>query len=174
METLFSPTGDAILSPCGTYRYLLQRNWDVERQAVCFVMLNPSTADAEQDDPTVSRCIERARRLGFGQLEVVNLFALRSTDPRALKSHADPIGPENDEAILQSASVCQMVICAWGGDGLLKGRSAKVLKMLADNGIQPHALKVSPKTGQPHHPLYLPYELQPTPFAPLSPDTRAE
>ena len=151
---------DAILSECGTYRYLLQRSWDVRLQAVCFIMLNPSTADATQDDPTIRRCIGFAQRLGFGQLEVVNLFALRATQPAALKVHVDPIGPENDEQIIAAAKVCHMTICAWGSHGSLKARNGVVLKMLRSNNIQPHALRLS-KHGHPSHPLYLPYELQP-------------
>ncbi len=156
--------GDAIISDCGTYRYLLQRSWDVTRQAVCFIMLNPSTADAEQNDPTVSRCLERARRLGFGQLEVVNLFALRSTDPRALRKHSDPVGPENNDAILQSASVCHMVICAWGKDGGYMDRACKVIDLLKSANVKPHYLKINKVCGQPAHPLYLPYSLQPQPL----------
>src|SRR6266853_1863301 len=96
-------SGDAIISPCGTYRYLLQRFWDVKRQAVCFIMLNPSTADASANDPTIERCMRRAALLGFGQLEVVNLFGLRATDPSELHRHFDPIGPENDEILLGAA-----------------------------------------------------------------------
>lgn len=151
---------DALLSECGTYRYLLQRSWDVQLQAVCFIMLNPSTADATQDDPTIRRCLGFAQRLGFGQLEVVNLFALRATQPAALKIHTDPIGAENDEQIIAAAKVCHMTICAWGVHGSLNGRNGIVLKMLRSNNIQPCALRLS-KHGHPAHPLYLPYELQP-------------
>jgi hypothetical protein len=161
MEQLFPSGGDAIISDCGTYRYLLQRFWNYRLETVCFVMLNPSTADAQVDDPTIRRCIERAKHMGFGSLEVVNLFALRSTDPTALKRHANPIGPENDERIIDSAKVSNMVICAWGEHGKYMDRGAKVKAMLKNNGITPYALKVS-KSGQPSHPLYLPYSLEPT------------
>jgi hypothetical protein len=155
--------GDAIISSCGTYRYLLQRFWDVGRQAVCFIMLNPSTADAEINDPTIERCMRRAALLGFGQLEVVNLFALRATDPSELHRHSDPIGPENDEILIESAKVCNLVICAWGVHGALGGRAQRVAIKLAECGIKLHALKVS-KQGYPCHPLYLPYSLQPVRF----------
>ena len=151
---------DAIISDCGVYRYLLQRSWDVRRQAVCFVMLNPSTADATLDDPTIRRCLGFASDLGFGQLEVVNLFALRATDPRMLRQHPDPTGPENDALISQAARVCQMTICAWGNRGKYKDRDKIVLRLLRDNGAVPFALKLT-KSGCPSHPLYLPANLQP-------------
>lgn len=151
---------DAILSPCGTYRYLLQRSWKVGRQAVCFVMLNPSTADAYVDDPTIRRCLGFAERLGFGQLEVVNLFALRATDPRELRIHHDPIGPENDEQIIVAARTCSMTICAWGSHGAYRGRGEAMLKLLRGNGITPYALRIN-RGAHPSHPLYLPNSLRP-------------
>lgn len=152
--------GDAIISDCGTYRYLLQRFWDARLETLNFIMLNPSTADASEDDPTIRRCIGFARTLGFGSLEVTNLFALRSTDPMALRTHRDPIGPDNDENILGSAKVCQMTICAWGNHGSHLNRANRVLDMLRKAGVKPHALKLS-KRGEPCHPLYLPGNLQP-------------
>jgi hypothetical protein len=151
---------DAIISDCGTYRYLLQRSWNYRLQAVCFVMLNPSTADATIDDPTIRRCLGFARDLGFGQLEVVNLFGLRATQPAALKKQIDPVGPENDEQILQASRVCHLTICAWGTHGTYRGRDKSVLKLLRENGVIPHALRLS-KHGHPAHPLYLPANLQP-------------
>lgn len=152
---------DAIISPCGKYRYLLQRSWDAQLQAVCFIMLNPSTADANVDDPTIRRCLGFAKTLGFGQLEVCNLFGLRATDPLELKKHADPVGnPANDEQLLVSAKTCHLVICAWGTLGVLRSRNAEVLAMLRGAGIAPHALRIS-KHGHPTHPLYLPANLTP-------------
>lgn len=152
----------ARLSDCGTYRYRLWRIWNPCVAPLVFCMLNPSTADAEVDDPTVSRCKERARRLGYGGLEVVNLFALRSTDPKALYRHADPVGPENDAAILAAAERGNL-ICAWGNHGKLRGRASAVLAMLRAAGLPALALRVS-KDGHPSHPLYLPYDLEPQPF----------
>ena len=153
-------SGDAILSPSGTYRYLLQRFWNPRLETLNFIMLNPSTADASVDDPTIRRCLGFARDLGFGSIEVTNLFALRSTDPKAIRAHPCPIGPENDETIINSAKVCQMTVCAWGNHGDFMGRSKHVLGLLREAGITPHALRVS-KTGAPGHPLYLPADLQP-------------
>ena len=156
---LLDARGDAIISECGTYRYLLQRFWDARLEAVNFIMLNPSTADARVGDPTIRRCLGFASALGFGALEVTNLYALRSTDPRALVFHSEPIGPENDEQIISSAKVCQMTICAWGtGDRL--NRARRVLDMLLKAGIKPHALKLT-KGGCPAHPLYVKADVQP-------------
>jgi hypothetical protein len=156
--------GDAIISECGTYRYLLQRSWDVRREAVCFVMLNPSTADAAKNDRTLDRCMSFAVTLGFGQLEVVNLFAMRTKSPDVLKQHPCPIGPENDETIFNSARVCHMVICAWGAHGAYLGRDQEVLELLRAAGIRPYALRTN-ADGSPAHPLYLPGYVQPEPFA---------
>lgn len=152
--------GDAIISECGTYRYLLQRFWNVQLEAVNFVMLNPSTADAVLDDPTIRRCLGFARVLGFGAMEITNLFALRSVNPKALRTHADPVGPENDEQIVSSAKVCQMTICAWGTQGRYMDRANRVISLLRNNGIAPYALRFT-LWGDPAHPLYLPGNIQP-------------
>jgi len=160
---LLDARGDAIISECGTYRYLLQRFWDARLETLNFIMLNPSTADANKNDATIRRCMGFARDLGFGSLEVTNLFALRSTDPKALKRTKDPVGPENDEHIISSAKVCQLTICAWGTHGVFHGRGAAVLKLLRDAGITPHALSFA-AGGIPKHPLYLPGDLKPVPI----------
>lgn len=157
---LLTDSGDAIISECGTYRYLLQRFWDTRLETLNFIMLNPSTADATVNDATIRRCLGFARSLGFGSLEVTNLFAMRSTDPKALRQHIDPIGHENDEQIVSSSQVCQMTICAWGTHGSYQGRATKVLRMLRDAGIRPHALAFT-KGGIPKHPLYLKADLEP-------------
>lgn len=103
----------AIISLDGVYRYVLTRRWGPGR-AVLFVMLNPSTADAAKDDPTIRRCIKHARALGGDALVVVNLYALRSTKPAALGKHADPVGPENMQHIGEQTSTAGQIICAWG------------------------------------------------------------
>src|SRR5262245_19133112 len=101
MGDLFQ-TKEALISPCGLYRYWLTRTWDNSLRRVCWVMLNPSTADAEQDDPTIRRCVGFARSWGAGGIIVVNLFAFRASDPKALLRAADPVGPDNDGHILKS------------------------------------------------------------------------
>ena len=100
MLGLLESTAD--FSFCGQYRYTLTRVWSLERGLVLFVGLNPSTADAERDDPTVRRCVGYARRWGFGGVLVANLFAYRATDPRDLLAVSYPIGPRNDEVIAHS------------------------------------------------------------------------
>lgn len=146
------PMSSAVLSGCGTYRYRLGRTWDPALPGACFVMLNPSTADARVDDPTIRRCVGFARNMGAGWLTVVNLFALRSTDPRALASHTDPIGPENDAHIVDAAGRATVVIAAWGADRFAPARAEAVRHLLAPRAL--HALGVT-KDGAPRHPLYL-------------------
>lgn len=160
-------TAGARFSPCGTYRYRLWREW-ADGGACCFVMLNPSTADEIANDPTVERCQRRARAWGYGRLDVVNLFALRSTDPRALypsdeRPAGDVIGPENDAAIIEATSEARIVICGWGEHGRLDNRGLRVRRMLNRRGIRLHALKLN-ASGEPAHPLYLPYSIKPVPM----------
>lgn len=140
----------ATFSPDQVYRYTLGRRWDAEKPQIAFIMLNPSTATETVSDPTIRRCIGFAKTWGFGALEVGNLFALRSTDPEALYGHSDPIGPENDSAILGIVSRSDKVVVAWGNHGKFKGRDKQVL------GLIPHpvALKIT-ASGQPIHPLYV-------------------
>jgi hypothetical protein len=155
--TRFDEPRGAVFSPCLRYRYLLWRRW-AAAPPVNFLMLNPSTATADTNDPTVERVERRAKAMEAGGLIVTNLFAYRSTDPKYLRRVADPIGPENDKAILEAADAASMVVCAWGTHGSLKGRSDHVRKLL--EGRELHALKTTGK-GEPCHPLYLSYDLQP-------------
>jgi hypothetical protein len=105
---------DAVISECGTYRYLLRRTWDAKLPRALIVMLNPSTADAEIDDATIRSCIRLCKALGYGSFEVVNLFALRATDPDELAKAADPVGPGNDSSIERAIGRCDIAVCAWG------------------------------------------------------------
>ncbi len=106
----------AIISECGEYRYSLSRIWDESLPAIAFLMLNPSTADGSQDDPTIRRCISYAKQWGYGVLHVVNLFAYRATDPQDLLEVLDPIGPENFYHISKTTASCQCIIFAWGNN----------------------------------------------------------
>lgn len=153
----------AAISECGQYRYGLWRIWDASRPYCLFVMLNPSTADETDNDPTVERCLRRARDMGYGGLHIVNLFAWRSTDPSILAGLDDPVGPDNDKEIVALAQDAGIVICAWGTDGAILGRANVVLAMLRQAGIQPHGLKFN-LDGSPKHPLYVAYAEQPKPF----------
>jgi len=127
-------------------------------------MLNPSTADAEIDDPTIRRCIGFSSAFGYGGIVVGNLFAWRATEPSALKEVADPIGPSNDSHLAKIISDAPLVICAWGTAGNLYGRDREVLRMIRDAGKVPHCLRVT-KGGHPSHPLYLSATLKPVPLA---------
>lgn len=158
MSSLFEKSG-AAFSDCRLYRYRLWRQWSDLPPAV-FVMLNPSTADEIDNDPTVERCERRARAMGYGGLRVANIFALRSTDPSALYEHADPVGKDNDAAIVESVTGAGLVVCAWGAHGNLFHRGEKVLQLLRGAGVVPHYLQLN-KDGTPKHPLYVPYEKQP-------------
>lgn len=154
----------AEFSPCRKYRYDLRRVWNTEGEPLrlChFVMLNPSTADQFQDDPTVSRCQVRARELGFNGLVVSNIFAWRSTDPWALYDLSDPVGPDNDDWIRTSANDSTLTICAWGGHGKLHDRGRQVESMLRICGFKLHNLRLSKITGEPGHPLYIGYSVKP-------------
>ncbi|MCL4413193.1 MAG: DUF1643 domain-containing protein [Actinobacteria bacterium] len=146
--------GTATFSTDQQYRYRLSRIFADSGQRVCFVMLNPSTADAATTDPTVERCLRFARLWGAGEVEVVNLFALRSTDPRALYNHADPVGPGNDDAIAAAAACATTVVAAWGVHGALHGRGEAVSATLQRAGVRLVALGQT-KDGHPRHPLYL-------------------
>ncbi len=157
--SLFGPEGGADFSRCCKYRYFLWRQLAPGERRVLFIMLNPSTADETQDDPTIRRCIGYARSWGFARLGICNIFALRSTDPGALYDHPDPVGPDNDAHISMQARAADMVVCAWGAHGVLSQRSAKVRKLLA--GVPLHFLKLT-GLGEPGHPLYLRADVRPT------------
>lgn len=161
--------GSAVISACGKYRYRLFRWWsaDTDGDNAVFVMLNPSTADATSDDPTIRRCIGFAREWGCVSLTVVNLFALRSTDPAALALESDPVGPMNDGYILDSVKESKFVVCAWGAHKFAKNRAAHVTRLLKANGVSPMCLRTT-KGGDPAHPLYLPKGLNPIPFVEAS------
>lgn len=145
------------------YRYRLWRIWDATRRPIVYVLLNPSTADAQQNDPTVTRCIIRARQLDAGGAIVVNLFALCATDPRVMKAHPEPIGRDNDEAILTAAGEAGLIIGGWGAHGTHRDRARSVLGMLRDAGHVVHHLGLT-KAGHPTHPLYIGYGVQPQPI----------
>ncbi len=126
-------------------------------------MLNPSTADDQADDRTICRCIGFTRGWGYGGLVVTNLFAYRSTDPQALFSHPDPIGPDNDSHLATAALGAELVILAWGHHGWLRERAAKVLMQLARLDVRCHSLGLT-QAGEPKHPLYLSATARPQPF----------
>ncbi len=137
-----------------SYRYTLSRAWDETAPAMTFVLLNPSTADATHDDPTLRRCIGFARRWGYGSLTVVNLFALRATNPRALRAADAPVGAENDAHIIAACEGAARIVCGWGNHGILHARDIAVCGLLLDF---PLWCLGTTKQSQPKHPLYVPY-----------------
>lgn len=153
----------AVYSDCERYRYLLTRVWNPEGRRALFIMLNPSTATEVQNDPTVERCERRARALGFGAFRVTNIFAFRATDPRVMRAAADPVGPENDAAILQSLPWADQVICAWGTHGAHLDRGRQVEGLLRHAGAALWHLGLT-QGGAPKHPLYIGYDRQPEPW----------
>lgn len=160
----------AVISECGRYRYRLYRSWS-DGPFVVFLMFNPSTADATVNDPTIRKCIGFAERWGFPGLTVVNLFALRSTDPRAISKalYGDAVGPDNDAEILTACATSTELVAAWGCGQHMKGhrdRAAKALRLIRETYP---VLKISclgrSADGSPRHPLMLPYTTQLEPFS---------
>jgi hypothetical protein len=155
----------AIFSACGQYRYLLTRhlsdpNASAPGKVATFIMLNPSTADATRNDPTIRKCIGFARRWQCDTLQVLNLFAVRATDPRQMKCAADPVGPDNlhwfARALTPGTSTNHLVICAWGVHGAHRGQDRAILRWLDQQGIAPLTLGYT-RHRHPRHPLYAPY-----------------
>lgn len=151
-------TGGAVFSKCETWRYKLWRQWAEDGKWVAFIGLNPSTADAKTNDPTVIRCIRFAKRWGYGGMYMLNLFALRSTDPKVLYQHDDPIGPDNDEVIvgtIYAQNVHEVVLC-WGNHGKHLNRwkaGWDFARSAPGDKMRWFGLT---KEKQPKHPLYLP------------------
>lgn len=153
----------AVYSDCERYRYELTRVWDAGGGRAHFVMLNPSTATEVQNDPTVERCERRARALGYGAFRVTNIFAWRDTDPRAMRAATDPVGPENDAAILAGSDWADRTICAWGAHGAHLDRGPDVGRLLRQAGHRLYHLGLT-QAGHPKHPLYIGYAVGPLPW----------
>lgn len=150
--------GWADLSRCGRYRYALGRRWGDGAEAL-FVLLNPSTADAALDDPTLRRCIGFARREGCGASRTVNLFAWRATSPRDLQGAgeegADIVGRRNNAALRRALGECAgPVIVGWGAHPLADPRAKALHRLASREGRALHCLGLT-KAGQPRHPLYI-------------------
>lgn len=145
----------ATLSPCRTYRYALTRRWNPAVEGVAFCMLNPSTADALADDPTIRRCVGFAKAWGYGALLVVNLFGLRATNPDELYTHPDPVGPDNNAVLTEWAErIGGPIVAAWGVHGRHLDRGRQVTALLRQHGARVMCLGTT-KDGHPRHPLYL-------------------
>lgn len=145
---------DAVISSCGLYRYRLSRDWD-EGKRIVFIGLNPSTADAEVDDPTIRRLIGFSRDWGYTGFGILNLFAYRAMDPRKLRECVDPVGPDNHQFIAAACDSKLLTVAMWGkggeyrNEGRFVGRLFSNLMCFGKN-----------KDGSPKHPLYLPKETE--------------
>lgn len=141
------------------YRYLLGWPTGVDNDRICiFVLANPSTATADELDPTVTRCIDYARAWKYGWCWVLNVRAFRATDPKAVPRTREAIGPSNDTIIEAFVRCAQLVVCGWGKLGGARG--PVVLELIRKAGKTPHALKLN-DDGSPRHPLYLAKNLKP-------------
>lgn len=159
-------TRGAHISEDGKYRFSLWRIWDGTLPTVMFIMLNPSTANGYEDDPTIRRCIGYAKAWGYGGLYVCNLFAFRATKPKALKENiklstlrVDAIGYGNDEIIISTSTCCDKVIFAWGRHGVIRNRDKEVIDLFKEAFY----LELT-KDNIPKHPLFLKQTLIPLPF----------
>jgi len=158
-------TRGARFSRCGRYRYVLTRRWGAG-EALAFVMLNPSTADAVVDDPTIRRCMSFARREGRAGAVIVNLYAYRATKPADLFRAADPLGPGGAKALRDLARAHRVIVCAWGAlptQGA-RARAARIAAQLRRTGAALYCLGRT-ADGQPRHPLYARADRALEPFA---------
>lgn len=174
-KSIAGTLGTAVFSDDEKHRYLLTRfTGVVNERRVAFVGLNPSTATADVNDPTIRRCLGYAERWGFGHLDMLNLFSWRSTDPRGLLGAPEPDGGEtNFDAIVEAGRRAEVVIAAWGGpyqpkklqamvDGCASGVTIAFTCALPLAG-KLRALTLT-KDGHPRHPLYLKADLEPMPY----------
>jgi len=145
---------DAVISDCGKYRYLLRRTWDHAKPRCLYVMLNPSTADAEVDDATIRSCIRLAKGMGYGSFEVVNVFAYRATKPDELLKADDPCGPRNEDAVLAAIHRCDIVIVAWGAWPPAHEASIYIRNAIRANRPAMFCFGKT-QSGAPKHPLYI-------------------
>lgn len=147
----------AEISECGKYRFKLWRIWDESKPLVLWIMHNPSTADAESDDPTIRRIINFSKGFGFGGLYVGNLFPFRATDPKEISKNAGIASTENNwQHIRDMANICELKILAYGNPIMAYPK-------VYDMGYEWHCLKKTNK-GNPCHPLYLKSDLMPKLF----------
>ncbi len=153
----------ATISECGRFRYALERSVPgVIGPALCWLMLNPSTADASKDDPTIRKVVGFTQRAGFGVAIVVNLFAYRATDPQRMRARwadslsalAESEGVDNERAIRELRTVSNTVVCAWGAFPWVSPQVSRVLPWL---GAMRRVCLGTSQSGAPRHPLMVPY-----------------
>jgi len=152
MAKAYLSTG-ACISPCGTYRYWLSRQFGIGSRSIMFVGLNPSTADETLDDPTIRRCVSFAMLWGYDRLYMGNVYALRSTDPRLLyTTTVDPVGPDNLFHLNEMAVTVERIVAAWGANKLTP--KAKGIADWLKSLNKTYCLGQN-MNGTPKHPLYI-------------------
>jgi hypothetical protein len=145
------------------YRYSLIHKWQGgPDKKLVFLMLNPSTADAFKADRTVARCMVWAQKWGYGELEVVNIFAYRATEPSVMKAAEDPVGPLNNAFIRDAAASASLIVAGWGAHGDYRGRGREVAQKLKDYSLTCFETIAG---GHPKHPLYIKGDLKPKAFS---------
>lgn len=144
----------AIFTEDRRYRYALWRIWSTVRPPMLLIGLNPSYANELKDDPTVTRCIVRAERYGYGGLLMANLYGYVSTDPKELLTNGDTVGELTDHYLKQMISISGRQVCGWGSFKPVVKRAPTVLAMIKE----PYCLGVN-QDGQPKHPLYIGYKI---------------
>lgn len=152
----------AIFSEDRKFRYVLTRIWDSDKPPIVFIMLNPSTADEYKLDPTNRRVVNYCKNWGYGKLITLNLFALRSTDPKKLYEVEDPVGPLNDFYIKNICQQVKFIIAGWGTHGTLHKRNDDVFALINAEG-RIFSLEQT-KEGHPKHPLYVKRSVIPIPY----------
>jgi hypothetical protein len=179
-----TPARRYAFSPCRSWRYLLGDDLPprsgalfddgmgdmqaalANRFTVAFLMLNPSTADETQNDPTIRRVIGFSYAWGYRRWLVGNIFAWRDTSPAAMKLVDDPVGPDNDEHLRAICREADLVVCAWGNHGTHRNRAADVVDLIRSTGKRPHVLRLNEAGArQPEHPLYMPADTKPQPWS---------
>lgn len=152
----------AQISPCGKFRYRFGRAW-ADAKPLVFVMLNPSTADADVEDATIRRCVRFAHAHDFGGIDVVNLFAYRATKPEDLRRAGYQVGPENDQHIVDAVRGAGAVCFAGGSNVAGLERPQVVLPLIRAQAVEPQCLCIK-RSGYPQHPLMLPSNCRLQPF----------
>lgn len=143
------------------HRYFLERCWNKKKPALMIIGLNPSTADAINNDPTVARCINFGKTWGYGRIYMMNIFAYRATNPIIMKAAKNPIGKENDKWLVRVAARSDMILAAWGNHGFYLDRDIQIITLLKKYKLFCLDKNV---TGCPKHPLYCKQSLKPKPY----------
>lgn len=157
------------MDPDGIYRYSLWRVWNDVLPRILWVMLNPSTADAEDPDRTLTRCIGFSQPLGFGSLEIVNLYAFRTKSPEILRKtirergETYAVGPENERHVDLGLARAATVMAAWGSPVFARERGHAMATLLRHRHDDIRCLGLN-SDGSPRHPLYLPSDTAVVPF----------